>query len=81
MNVYLGDDKECAISYLKHAETYFKTECFEQAIYYVQLSKKHSKNNEIIEAGLLLHLKSLLKLNKVEEANDLIKEIGFSSLI
>jgi hypothetical protein len=45
MNVYLSENRELGVSYLKHAQTYFKSDCFEQAIYYSQLAKKHSKNS------------------------------------
>lgn len=72
MNVYLGEDQQCGISYLKQAQTYYGSDCFEQAIYYAQLAKKHSKNAEILEESLLLQLNCLLRLDKAEEAHDLV---------
>ena len=45
------------------------------------MAKKHIKDNELSEEVDLIHLKSLVKINKAEEASDLLKDAGIYNAI
>jgi tetratricopeptide (TPR) repeat protein len=66
------------VSYLKHANTYFAASCYEQAIFYAELAKKHVKDPLLNEEAAFIILNCLLRLDRVDEAHDLLKTISIS---
>jgi hypothetical protein len=54
------------ISYYKHSITYSQAGCFDQAIFYAQLAKKHLKDALLIEESVIINLSCLLKLSRVD---------------
>lgn len=59
---------------MQHAQTYLQAQCYEQALHNVELAKKHIEANDgLYEDILLLNLTCYLKLNKIEEAQELLK--------
>lgn len=64
--MYLNEEGELGISYYKHAITYSQAGCFDQAIFYAQLAKKHLKDALLIEESVIINLSCLLKLSRVD---------------
>jgi hypothetical protein len=53
-----------------------RVSCYEQAIFYAELAKKHLRQPDILEDAIIINLNCLLKSNRIDEAHDLIKNLG-----